>query len=442
MEPFIIYFIKVNVALAVLYAFYKLFFSKDTFFRLKRMILVMICVISLLYPFLYFPVQVNWGGNLLEQTIGAVYSRWLPEASVVAGDLSGTEEANPAESMKWLWLVYGVGAGMLCLRTVLELWRIYSSVYRCRRFSYHGIPAYQSSRINEPCSFFKWIFVNPLLHSERELKEILIHEQTHVKELHSLDIVLAQLVIILCWFNPFAWLIRSEIRMNHEYLADKQVIASGCDKKSYQYHLLGIDSTTLAAANLYNNFSVLPLKKRIKMLNRKRTRNIMVSKYLMFIPVTALLIFFSNCANKQEEAKPAAEITEAAPATTPEKKEDSQKVAQPETRTESGEEVFTVVEEMPEFPGGLEALLKYLHNTLKYPAVAENKKEQGRVVVEFVVDKDGSVTDTKIVRGVSQELDEEALRVVREMPKWKPGKQKGEIVRTKYTLPVMFKLPK
>lgn len=109
----------------------------------------------------------------------------------------------------------------------------------------------------------------------KEIKEILVHEQTHVRELHSADILLAQIAIIICWINPFAWLIRSEMRINHEYLADRKVIANGYDKKTYQYHLLGLEHTQLAAANLYNNFSVLPLKNRIKMLNRKRTRNIM-----------------------------------------------------------------------------------------------------------------------------------------------------------------------
>lgn len=108
--------------------------------------------------------------------------------------------------------------------------------------------------------FFHWIFIGTIQYPDKELNEILIHEQTHVREFHSLDIILAQLIILLCWFNPFSWLIRSEIRMNHEYLADKQVVMSGYDKKSYQYHLLGIKHTSLAAANFYNNFSVLPLK--------------------------------------------------------------------------------------------------------------------------------------------------------------------------------------
>lgn len=433
MELLIIYFIKVNVALAVLFTFYKLLFSRDTFFQLRRIMLIIICIISFVYPFLHIPVLTHLKNSPLEQAVVSVYSKLLPEVSIVADGPAAVEEANGEEGGKWFWLIYGIGVTVLFLRTSLELYRIHGSASRCYRFSFHGIHAYQAPSIEEPCSFFNWIFVNPAMHSEKQLKEILIHEQTHVRELHSLDIVLVQLVIIFCWFNPFAWLIRSEMRMNHEYLADKRVIASGCDKKAYQYHLLGMDCTTLAAANLYNNFSVLPLKKRIKMLNRKRTRNIMMSKYLMFIPVTALLIFFSNCSEKPEKTEVATEVTGKATPT-------EQKVAtETETRS-SEEETFDVVEEMPEFPGGMKELMRFLNTTIKYPDEALKKKEQGRVIIQFVVDKDGSIENPKVVRGVSSELDKEALRVVNEMPKWTPGKQKGVPVRVKYTIPIMFRV--
>ncbi len=432
MELLIIYFIKVNIALAVLFTFYKLLSRKDTFFQLRRLMLIMICIISFVYPFLHLPVLPGLDNRPLERVVTAVYSKLLPEVPVVADGSTIVEEANREKGGEWLWLIYGIGVTGLFLRTLLEVYRIHSSASHCHRFSFNGILAYQSSAVKEPCSFFKWIFVNPALHSERQLKEILIHEQTHVREFHSLDIILVQLVIILCWFNPFAWLIRSEMRMNHEYLADKRVIASGCDKKAYQYHLLGMDCTTLVAANLYNNFSVLPLKKRIKMLNRKRTRNIMISKYLMFIPVTALLIFFSNCSEKPEKIESATEITEKA---TP----IEQKTVVDEPKS-SEEEVFTVVEDMPEYPGGMKELMKFLSGNIKYPAECQKNNEQGRVVVQFVVNKDGSIQDAKIMRGVSKLLDEEALRVVKAMPKWKPGMQKGVVVRTKYTIPVMFRI--
>lgn len=165
------------------------------------------------------------------------------------------------------------------------------------------------------------------------------------------------------------------------------------------------------------------------MLNRKRTRNIMRSKYLMFIPVTALLILFSNCTNtgKEESTEEKVEVkyipTEVKP--------DTMDIANA---------VFDMVEEMPEFKGGNKALMDYLAANLKYPKGAETKGTQGRVIVQFIVNTDGSIDDAKVVRSVDPELDAEALRVINGMPKWKPGTQKDEPVRVKYTVPVVFRL--
>ena len=168
------------------------------------------------------------------------------------------------------------------------------------------------------------------------------------------------------------------------------------------------------------------------MLNRKRTRNIMKSKYLMFIPITALLILFSNCANMESEDK-ATKNEEVEVKAIPE-------VVKNDTLTATANDAFDVVEEMPEFPGGMEALMTFLSRNIKYPSDAQNKGVQGRVVVQFVVNTDGKIEDAHVVRSVQSELDKEALRVINSMPNWKPGKQKGEVVRVKYTVPVMFRL--
>ena len=160
------------------------------------------------------------------------------------------------------------------------------------------------------------------------------------------------------------------------------------------------------------------------MLNRKRTHNIMVGKYLMFIPVVALLLLFSNCANKKTDKEKKAEPQ--AEATLPQEKTDS---------------IYSVVETMPDYPGGQKELLSFLSRNIKYPTKAEENKIQGRVVIQFVVNKDGSVSDAKVVRSVDPELDKEALRVVNSMPQWKPGMQKGEAVSVKYTIPIAFRLP-
>lgn len=294
--------------------------------------------------------------------------------------------------------------------------------------------------------FFHWIFINLARHSDKEIAEILIHERTHMREFHSLDILLSQLIIMLCWFNPFAWLIRSEIRMNHEYLADKQVIALGHDKKAYQYHLLGMEHSPLAAANIYNNFSVLPLKKRIKMLNRKRTSNIMISKYLMFMPVVALLVLFSNCTNKTESGTSTGETGKDSSVVVmfDDRNHDTKEMVEmnkaKEDEVKNDSTIHDIVENMPAFPGGQSALLAYISKNIDYPDKLQEKGVQGRVIVEFVVGKDGSISEAKIVRSVDPDLDKEALRVINKMPKWEPGTNKGEPVDVKFAVPVIFRL--
>ena len=103
-------------------------------------------------------------------------------------------------------------------------------------------------------------------------------------------------------------------------------------------------------------------------------------------------------------------------------------------------EIFQVVEQMPEFPGGMQALMAYLSKNIKYPSVAQDNGIQGRVLVSFVVNKDGSIVDPEVIKSVDAALDHEAMRVIKAMPKWNPGKQRGKPVRVKYTVPVLFRL--
>ena len=429
MTPFILYFIKVNVALAVLYLFYKLLFSKDTFFGLRRLMLILIYITAFTYPLFKFSGRIiTDSGSITGQVINTVYKKVLPEITVF-----GNATTDPA-AYSWVMMllagIYITGVIFLSMRTLMEIRKTGTILHHSKKTEIDGIRVCLADTEQEPYSFFRWIYIYPDRHSAEEMKEILIHEQTHVRELHSADILLAQIAIIICWINPFVWLIRSEMRINHEYLADRKVIANGYDKKAYQYHLLGLEHTQLAAANLYNNFSVLPLKNRIKMLNRKRTRNIMRSKYLMFIPVAALLVLFSNCTNTADK-------------TTTEEEKAEVKFVPTEVKSDTiivQDETLDVVEVMPEFPGGNKAMMSYLAENIKYPKEAENTGMQGRVIVQFVVNTDGGIEDAKVVRAVDPLLDKEAIRVINAMPKWKPGMQDGKEVRVKYTVPIVFRL--
>lgn len=419
------YFLKINVAIALFYAFYRLFFYKDTFFTWRRAALLCFFAISAVYPLLNIQTWITEQEPMV--AMADLY------ADIVLPEFTITPEQATSDWKTLLLQTVGFAYwGMvivLAIRFFIQLAGIIRLAFRCRKAKIGNTNVHLLRQASGPFSFFHWIFIHPTSHTEDELSEILTHEQTHANQWHSIDVLVSEIVCIFCWFNPFAWLMRSEMRINHEYLADRKVVTSGYDRKTYQYHLLGLKQNQPAAANLYNNFSVLPLKNRIKMLNRKRTRNIMRSKYLMFIPVTALLILFSNCTNtgKEESTEEKAEVkyvpTEVEPDT-----------------VDIANAVFDMVEEMPEFKGGNKALMDYLAANLQYPKGAETKGTQGRVIVQFIVNTDGSIDNAKVLRSVDPELDAEALRVINGMPKWKPGTQKGEPVRVKYTVPVVFRL--
>ena len=317
---------------------------------------------------------------------------------------------------------------------------------------------------------YRTLFLLPESHTESEISEIITHEETHARQYHSADVLVSEIMCTFCWFNPFVWLMKREVRGNLEYMADHRVLETGHDSKSYQYHLLGL-AHHKAAANLSNSFNVLPLKNRIKMMNKRRTKEIGRTKYLMFLPLAALLMIISNIEVVARTTKEFAKEMMAAPeeqgvsqtelangpelpdgmtgvATLQDKKgtQKTKEVAPPpppapvKSATVNDSVVFEVVEEMPDFPGGQSALMEYLAKNIKYPATAHENGKQGRVIVMFVVKKDGSISDVKTVRGVDPYLDKEAERVIAAMPNWKPGKQRGQAVNVRFTVPVTFRL--
>lgn len=246
-----------------------------------------------------------------------------------------------------------------------------------------------------------------------------MHELTHCQQLHSIDIIFAELFCVVFWFNPFVWLLKREVRLNLEYLADNNVLANGKDNKEYQYHLLGL-TYRKNVATITNNFNVLPIKKRIKMMNKKETKGILKAKYMLYIPLVAMLLAVSNI---ETIARNVTKLTAS--------------VELQKKPTKGSERVFIVTEVMPTFKGNL---YQWLSKNLRYPKDAVSRKEQGRVMVQFIITAKGEVIKPEIVRSVSPSLDKEALRVVSKMPAWNPGRNGNKNVATKYTLPVHFSL--
>lgn len=467
MTPELAYFLKINVGIIVFYIFYRLFFYKDTFFHWRRTALLCFLGVSLFYPMLNLQEWVKAHEPMV--VIADLYATTLLPEVVFEETITPTHTNWQEFATNSLSIIYFCGVILLFIRFIMQLTSIILLRIQCKVTEIQGVRVQILNKASGPFSFFHWIFVHPESHTQEELAEILTHEQTHAHQLHSADIMFSELICIACRFNPFIWLMKREIRNNLEYMADQRVLQTGYDYKVYQYHLLGL-AHNKAAATLYNSFNVLPLKNRIKMMNKKRTKEIGRTKYLLFLPLAALLLIISNIEavarttknfareviqtvekSTEQVTKATGQIPEQAtveevtipkeiPADIDITDKDPSAIMQ-KVNTGDDDDIFDVVEEMPVFPGGQTGLMEFIAKNLRYPVKAQKEGIQGRVIARFIVEKDGSVSNLAVARrSASSELDAEAIRVLSTMPKWTPGKQRGKEVRVKYTVPIAFKL--
>ena len=408
----IMYLLKLNIALILLFIFYKLMFTGDTFFSWRRATLIGMYFVAMLVPGMDFSA---WLSN--SEGMTSIANEY---ATVVLPVVSISSEGRGALGWEGIALiVYSVVVCVLLLRFLWQLIFIILLKNNSQTAYIHDTEVYVLTNDEGPFSFFNWIFINPERHKSDEVEEIMMHELTHCQQLHSIDIIFAELFCVVFWFNPFVWLLKREVRLNLEYLADNSVLANGKDNKEYQYHLLGL-TYRKNVATITNNFNVLPIKKRIKMMNKKETKGILKAKYMLYIPLVAMLLAISNI---ETIARNVAKVTASVEIQRKPKK--------------APERVYTVAEVMPTFKGDL---YQWLSENLRYPKDAVSRKEQGRVMVRFIVTDKGEVIKPEIVRSVTPSLDKEALRVVSKMPAWNPGRNGNKNVATKYMLPIIFSL--
>ena len=408
----IMYLLKLNIVLILLFIFYKLMFTGDTFFSWRRATLIGMYFVAMLVPGMDFSA---WLSN--SEGMTSIANEY---ATVVLPVVSISSEGRGALGWEGIALiVYSVVVCVLLLRFLWQLIFIILLKNNSQTAYIHDTEVYVLTNDEGPFSFFNWIFINPERHKSDEIEEIMMHELTHCQQLHSIDIIFAELFCVVFWFNPFVWLLKREVRLNLEYLADNSVLANGKDNKEYQYHLLGL-TYRKNVATITNNFNVLPIKKRIKMMNKKETKGILKAKYMLYIPLVAMLLAVSNI---ETIARNVAKVTASVEIQRKPKK--------------APERVYTVAEVMPTFKGNL---YQWLSENLRYPKDAVSRKEQGRVMVCFIVTDKGEVIKPEIVRSVTPSLDKEALRVVSKMPAWNPGRNGNKNVATKYMLPIIFSL--
>ena len=446
MLEFLIYDAKVAVLIAVFYMFYRLMLSKETFHRVNRIVLLVTSVVSFILPLCVITMRKT-------VTVDAV-------PTVDIGDV----QAMVAEESQPLWLhtllptLFIIGMVLTLGYTLLSVLRV---VVLIRKSEHHpqedGIVMCVTDRQVSPFSWMHYIVMNREDYAEHN-EAVLAHERGHIRQRHSWDVLLVDTLTALQWFNPAMWMLRQDLRAIHEYEADGAVLSQGFNARQYQY-LLITKAASIGGYSIANGISHSTLKNRIRMMLHKKSQGCHLLKLLALLPIVGIALALNaetvtNVVYQQPQKKiikkgkknatvkigPTNEIVvvEQAPADQKEVKPVEMPNAMKVEKAEK--EAFDVVEQMPSFPGGTQALFEYLKENVTYPEECEETCVQGRVVVSFVVEKDGSITEAKVVKSVYPSLDEEALRVVNSMPKWRPGKQNGNSVRTKYTIPINFKL--
>ena len=463
MGMFFIYSIKVAICLAAFYLFYKLLLSRDTFHAFNRATLLLLMLLSLVLPFVNISVD--------EPTVA--YDGMVQIEQLLA---MGVVDDGPAPSgptlIQVLFSIYIIGVALFLVGEICSLVRLHRLI--SGKYSVTTADGIKIVVIDDDVAPFSWFNNIVISRSDYESgrSEILIHEKAHIARRHSLDIMLCNMLLIFQWFNPAAWLLRRELQNIHEYEADEAVIQSGADASEYQLLLIrkAVGERLFSMANNLNHNS---LKKRITMMLIKKSNPWNRAKILLTVPVAAVAVVAfatpkaeslskeiehdsnalvnsvvrsmpgtaEHLAMSTGEAGAAGMSAEAAATETAATDSLRGRVAGVTAGSSKDDgRVFDVVEDQPRYPGGTNALMTFLRDNIKYPAEAAKAGIQGKVIVQFVIGKDGTVRDVKPIRNVSPELDAEAVRVVAAMPKWVPGYQRGEAVNVRYTLPVNFRM--
>lgn len=426
------YLLKSALSITLLYIVFELFFKNRLSFMFNRILLLSIIIFGMLTPLFTYDISslMNFGSSYGSSFINSdgILTINLKEI-VIKSETTNTFLGIPLFTL--IGRIYFFTSLILILGFTFKVTRLLLLIKKSKTMTDEGIK-YVFVNENLPTfSFFNFIFIqNDLFENNQESRKIIEHETIHLSQRHSIDLILAELLIILQWFNPIAYLIRKSIKENHEFLADKGIIENDLDVSEYKLLLLR-NSTKIGTGSLTHNFSYSLIKKRFTMMEKKDSK-IKLILGMMILPLAFSLALLACNSPEKAETQPVNAANEV-------------EVVSPETTSEANAEVkeepvFTVVEEMPEYMGGVNELYKFLGNNIKYPQEAKTAGISGRVFVSFIVENDGEVTNVKVLRGIGYGCDKEAIRVVNNMPNWVPGKQKGKNVRVVYNLPISYKL--
>lgn len=426
----IAYIVTSGLLLSVFYAFFMLLMRKTTFFTFNRFSLMAGSLLCLALPLIHW----DFSGTAVSNVIPTLP---LPQAVVSAegGTLNAADKG-----ISWLGVVSGIyflGAFVVLIMNILSVIQTSRMIASGEHIQKEGVKV---TIVDAPVASFS--FLGHIVISREDFTAnpvILTHEMSHVRKLHSVDVLLFSVVTVLHWFNPLVWLARAELKMLHEYEADESVIGQGVNAADYQL-LLVRKAVGEHRFRLANGFNHTKLSNRITMMMSEKTNGWIRLSYVACVPLLACMLCFCT-SNKQTS-----EMTErTVDALDAEPQDINEVVAIGVTDATTAEEdepvPFQSAEVKPMFQGGdANNFAKWVNEHLIYPEDAQKAKKQGRVVVQFTITKTGKMENVKVLRGTFKSLDEEALRIVKSSPVWEPGKMQGKAVDVTYTFPIVFRL--
>jgi len=422
MHSLILYLLQSNLSLILLGLLYYLVLQKQSHFRFNRIFLLLSVVTSLVIPLIDFSFLSN----------GVVYVVQLPE--VIFG--AQTENISASNNLNYLLLIGTVYFFIAALFLLKFLWDLFLIIRICEQStikykSHFSKNIYINSQQN--FSFFSWVFIKE---SDADKSTVIEHEIGHSQLGHSFDIVFIKVIQIFLWFNPLVFYLEKQLRLQHEYEVDQKVLSKHINILEYQQLLLNqVFNTEINLVT--NNFNQSFLKNRFTMMTKKESKKsntVLLAALLLAVILTPLLFSCSMNFSKEEIGGPDPE-TELKNTEEPKADENQNTIKSTEEET-----TFLVVEEMPQFPGGEQAMFKYIGKQLEYPEEAKREGIEGRVFIEFIVEKDGSISNVQVMRGIGHGCDAAAKEVIENMPDWIPGKQRGKAVRVEYRMPLKFTL--
>jgi hypothetical protein len=287
MPSFLLTLIKINLVLAFFVMAYFLILRRLTFYSLNRLFLVFGILFSSLYPFIDL-TDLFYSQQQIVAFVPAINEK------VTRFGLSNFIITY----WPYIRLLLYAGIVVMAIRLTLQFITLYKLHKSSAPDLVDNVPVRRLKELVSPFSFWQTIYINPSLHQEKDLKSILAHEHIHIRQWHTLDILLAELSVVFYWFNPGVWLMKKAIKENLEFITDEKVLKTGIDKKAYQYSLLDVGN--LAASNrLTNSFTISDLKKRIRMMNARRSSRLTLSRYALVVPVLLLITLLSTVSKRE-----------------------------------------------------------------------------------------------------------------------------------------------